>query len=288
MPTARYPVLLCRDLAGGFSAVAIDDGSVGFGPTPRDATADLREFLRWKHRKTPELRGPDFHEPELRWFAVNVRPEYRATTGFTRPSRASRCASRAWSAPATAASPRPTCRCWASASTTPTARTCSNSSSGTCCRSSKGTRPRNSGRTCRRRSVTLAEVVVPVPREAANAQHLAPPPPTLARVAEPVGDRAVRKGYARAWGREAEIAALVRKLHHEKANVLLVGDSGVGKTTLMVDAVKEAEKLAAEADPARGQTAAAILAHLRRPARCRDEVPRAVGGARRGNHRGAG
>src|SRR5258708_39769200 len=74
------------------------------------------------------------------------------------------------------------------------------------------------------------------------------PPPTLAKVAEPVGDRAVRKGYARAWGREAELTALVRKLHHEKANVLLVGESGVGKTTLMVDAVKEAEKLAVAED----------------------------------------
>ena len=56
---------------------------------------------------------------------------------------------------------------------------------------------------------------------------------------------------ARAWGREAELAALVRKLHHEKANVLLVGESGVGKTTLMVDAVKEAEKLALAEDEER-------------------------------------
>jgi ATP-dependent Clp protease ATP-binding subunit ClpC len=65
----------------------------------------------------------------------------------------------------------------------------------------------------------------------------------LAKVAEPVGDRAVRKGFARAWGRENELSGLVNKLHHEKANVLLVGDAGVGKTTLIVDAVKEAEKL---------------------------------------------
>src|SRR4029079_5178513 len=44
-----------------------------------------------------------------------------------------------------------------------------------------------------------------------------------------------------------EVAMLVQKLHREKANVLLVGEPGVGKTTLMVDAVKEAERLAAAA-----------------------------------------
>ncbi len=94
--------------------------------------------------------------------------------------------------------------------------------------------------------------MVPVPKDGAGSQLAVAPPPTLAKVAEPVGDRAVRKGYARAWGRETELVALVRKLHHEKANVLLVGESGVGKTTLMVDAVKEAEKLAlAEEDAAR-------------------------------------
>src|SRR5207302_5950664 len=97
-------------------------------------------------------------------------------------------------------------------------------------------------------SAELVDVALPIPRGAANRQPTAPPPPTLARVAEPVGDRAVRKGYARAWGREQELAALVAKLHREKANVLLVGEPGVGKTTLMVDAVKEAERLATEED----------------------------------------
>src|SRR5262249_5730186 len=33
-----------------------------------------------------------------------------------------------------------------------------------------------------------------------------------------------------------------KKLHDEKVSVLLVGDAGVGKSTLLVDAVKEAEK----------------------------------------------
>src|SRR5262249_55590055 len=35
---------------------------------------------------------------------------------------------------------------------------------------------------------------------------------------------------------------LIRKLHQEKANVLLVGEPGVGKTTVLVEAVREVER----------------------------------------------
>src|SRR5215475_8328805 len=78
MPTHRYPVLVCRDPAGGYSAIAVDHGAVGFGASAADARNDLREYLRWSHKKTPWARGPDFHDPELRWFTVAVWPEYRA------------------------------------------------------------------------------------------------------------------------------------------------------------------------------------------------------------------
>ncbi|MDB5307397.1 MAG: ATP-dependent Clp protease ATP-binding subunit, partial [Gemmataceae bacterium] len=53
MPTYRYPVLVCRDPAGGYSAVAVDGGAVGFGASAVDARNDLREFLRWSHKKSP-------------------------------------------------------------------------------------------------------------------------------------------------------------------------------------------------------------------------------------------
>src|SRR5262249_31986037 len=73
MPTHRYPVLVCRDPAGGYSAIAVDDGTVGFGESAVDARNDLRTYLRWRHKKSPWLAGPDFLDPELRWFTVTVR-----------------------------------------------------------------------------------------------------------------------------------------------------------------------------------------------------------------------
>ncbi len=249
MPTVRYHVLLCRDAAGGYSALALDGGPTGFGASLPDARDDLKEYLRWAYRKDPDLAVPDFTDPELRWFTVTVRPEYQGTNKRLYPSDAE-------------VSVRVPCvvgtrRSGQFAAELPllgisfdypgrmelqklVERYVS--------QKLEGLTPEQLASYLPPVHAELLELAIPVPKEPPGALDLIPPPPTLAKVAEPVGDRAVRKGYARAWGREAELAALVRKLHHEKANVLLVGESGVGKTTLMVDAVKEAEKLSLAED----------------------------------------
>src|SRR5262245_59279827 len=248
MPTARYPVLLCRDLAGGCSAIAVDDGTAGFGPTPADARTDLREFLRWRHKKDLRGRGPDFLEPELRWFAVSVRPEHRANNRMY-PSE-SAVEVRVPVVVGTRDSGQPTADLplLGIRFDYPNRTHLPQLVERYVLQKLEGLTPQELGAYLPPVEVELTEVVVPVPREASQAQSFAPPPRTLARVAESVGDRAVRKGFARAWGREGEVAALVHKLHREKANVLLVGEAGVGKTTLIVDAVKEAERLAGEED----------------------------------------
>ncbi len=254
MPTYRYPVLICRDPAGGFSAIAVDEGTVGFGATVADARNDLRDYLRWLHRKVPYTPKPDFHDPELRWFRVAVRPEYRTKT------RLYPCEN-----DTTLAVP---CVVGTRGSGQPTADLPlvgirfdypNRSELGDLVRryalqKLEGITPAELARFLHPADVELIEIAVAVPRGDANSQFMLPSPRTLSRVAEPVGDRAVRKGYARAWGREAELAALAKKLHREKANVLLVGEPGVGKTTLMVDAVKEAEKRFQEVDKANGET----------------------------------
>ena len=256
MPTARYPVLICRDLAGGCSAVAIDDGTVGFGATPATAREDLREYLRWLHKKLAHANGPDFLDAELRWFTVSVRPEYKGKNRVhpvetSVEIRVPVVVGTRESGQNTADLPLLGFRF-----DYPNRTHLPQLVERYVLQRLEGMTPEQLGAYLPPAEVELIEVVVPVPREFSNPQNIAPPPPALARVAEPVGDRAVRKGYARAWGREAEIVSLVAKLHREKANVLLVGESGVGKTTLMVDAVKEAEKLAeadAEKSPGRKQ-----------------------------------
>ena len=248
MPTARYPVLLCRDRAGGWSAIAVDDGAVGFAATSTDARTELRDYLRWRYKKTPDAPRPDFRDAELRWFTLTVRPEYR-TKSRMYPSEVP-VVVRVPVVVGTRASGQPTADVplldlrFDYPNRTQLPQLVERYVS----QKLEGLTPEELGGYLPPAEVELEEIVVSIPREAVNTRLFAPPPPALARVAEPVGDRAVRKGFARAWSREAEVRSLVHKLHWEKASVLLVGESGVGKTTLMVDAVKEAERLVAERD----------------------------------------
>jgi ATP-dependent Clp protease ATP-binding subunit ClpC len=248
MPTVRYHALLCRDAAGGYSAVALDLGTTGFGASANDARDDLKEYLRWVHRKNHWMALPDFTEPELRWFTVPVRPEYKGNNRLY-PSD-------------TEVPVRVPCVVGVRKSGQfsadlpllgihfdyPSRMELQKLVERYVSQKLEGMTPEQLAAFLPPPHAELIELAIPVPKEPPGTLNTIPPPPALAKVAEPVGDRATRKGYARAWGREPALVALVQKLHHEKANVLLVGESGVGKTTLMVDAVKEAEKLALEED----------------------------------------
>jgi ATP-dependent Clp protease ATP-binding subunit ClpC len=78
--------------------------------------------------------------------------------------------------------------------------------------------------------------------------------PALSLVAEPLGDRAARRQLGAAWEREALVAEAVRKLHHERGNLLLVGEPGVGKTTVLAEAVQAVERLHADNIRRQGDT----------------------------------
>jgi ATP-dependent Clp protease ATP-binding subunit ClpC len=243
MPTARYPVLYCRDHAGGYSAIAVDNGTVGFGATIRDAGTDLREFLRRLHRKTAGLLGPDFLEPELRWFSVHVRSEYKGKDRVHPVESVVEV--RVPVVVGTRRSGQPTADLplLGIRFDYPSRTHLQQLVERYVLQQLEGLTPAELGAFLPPVEVQLAEIVVPIPRVFSNPEFHAKPPQALSQVAEPIGDRAVRKIFAGAWGRETEVAALVHILHREKANVLLVGEPGVGKTTLMVNAVKEVEKL---------------------------------------------
>jgi ATP-dependent Clp protease ATP-binding subunit ClpC len=253
VPTHRYPVLVVRDPAGAFTAVAVEAADLaGFGPTAAAARDDLRDYLEWVHRTKPRLPGPDFLDPELHTFKVVVRPEYRTeeriypsdepvTVRVPCVTGVQGSGQRLASLPLLGirftyhepASLRGLVQRYA-------------------LQKLEGLTPQELARHLPPPQIELADVIARVPRK-----ETAEPPPgaphTLGRVAEPLGERAVRKQFARAWERDAEVALLVRKLHREKANVLLVGEPGVGKTTLLVEAVREVENRLADEAKAEGQ-----------------------------------
>ena len=211
MPTHRYPVLVVRDPAGAYTAVAVETADLaGFGITSGAARDDLRAYLEWAHRRKPWLAAPDFLDPELHTFKVAVRPEYRTEQ-------------RIYPADQTVAVRVP-CVTGVQASGQRLAalpllglrfayhenQALKGLVQRYALQKLEGLTPAELARHLALPQVELAEVVVGSTREAEHGLQTEPAR-TLGRVAEPLGERAVRKQFARAWEREAETALLVRK-----------------------------------------------------------------------------
>ena len=82
----------------------------------------------------------------------------------------------------------------------------------------------------------LMVVKIPEKRKASRPEIQAS---QLQQVADPIGDRTLRRQFGQAWEREAELAELTPLLLSRRQNILLVGESGVGKTTLLATAIRQ-------------------------------------------------
>ena len=89
--------------------------------------------------------------------------------------------------------------------------------------------------------IHLQELAVVVVDSKAKKRGAPPPPKQLCPCASPIGDNATRRGLSRAWERDGEIEQLRAILADTRSNVLLVGERGVGKTSVLVDAVRKVE-----------------------------------------------
>ena len=78
-------------------------------------------------------------------------------------------------------------------------------------------------------------------------------PPLLRTLADPVGGRQARSLLGKAWQREDSVDELTRRLHQPYTNVLLVGEAGAGKSAVLVNAVRNVERLAGERRKAAGE-----------------------------------
>ena len=243
----RFPVLVWEDWAGTFSARLVDDEEnpgaflAGFGATARDVLAQLKEYLLWAFEHEPWRTAADFHDPRLIELRVEVRPEYQLR-GRVYPcdeSIALRVAAvygRQESGMLVCALPMLGLQFYYYES---------NSLRGLVTayvqEALKGHTPQQLSRYLFPKRVWLEEIAVPGGRRPAvtlNSVDL----PNLKFVADPLDSDQMRRGFSRAYGREHQVNQLAQLLMRERANVLLVGEVGVGKTSILVDAVREVER----------------------------------------------
>ena len=247
MPVYSVPIVLCQDFEGFFTAIPVEIGlgeghGAAFDESPADALRQVKSYYTWFYKNHPDSAAPDFHDPVLTRLRIEVRPEY------TEGDRAYPCEETiALSVPCV----QGRTHAGLHVCSLPTLSMCfhlyaaSNLQQIALQRMAQklsGSTPRELARLLASKDVQLDMVRVSIPRSTRSGPRFAPSIPTLHRIAQPLGQSSFRKRFSAAWQRGTELTDLVQRLTEEKANVVLVGEHGVGKSTLLVNAVREIER----------------------------------------------
>jgi ATP-dependent Clp protease ATP-binding subunit ClpC len=256
MPAHRFAILQFQDAAGGHTAMLVEDNGdiAAFGATAAEARDRLRDYLERTYRNAPWYPAPDFEEPELGLQRVDVRAEYASrdrpypcaetialrvavVTGHTRAGLL------------IAALPTLGIRFnyYGKEDLKPlVAQYVANHF--------RAQTPGQIARYMLPAAIDLDDIVIQVPRDTRERKEEAELE-ELAAVADPLGARGSRGRYPRAWEREEIVNQLIQSIRKETAPILLVGESGVGKTTILADAARRIERAGDLVDSPAGQRA---------------------------------
>jgi len=243
MPTYHFPVLVWEDHSGYFTARLVEeiDAPAGFGETASEALYQLKEFLDWSFQKYPWRSTPDFNDPKLILLRLEIRPEYQVgdrifpcdeTILLRTPCVHGRNSNSQYmcSLPMLGVTffyhdpnkLRDLATHYAQERL-------------------RGMSPAGLSRFLRPREARIEEITLIVSGKETN-QTDSSTLDVLESVAEPLGDKRLSRRFARAWEREREVAEIVRRIGQERANLIIVAESGAGKSSALVEAVRQIER----------------------------------------------
>ena len=245
----RFPVLVWEDFSGSYTGRLVDDEEdadvqqlAAVGSNVREILRDLKEYLLWSFDKEPLRSTPDFHDPQLLELRVDVRPEYNVK-GRVYPCdesislRVVCVHGRQESGMLVCALPMLDIQFYYY-----DAKALRSLVTVYVQDSLKSHTPRQLSRYLPPKSVRLEEVVVPEKRRRTTTTPGLPELVHLRVVADAMGSDAMHRSFSRPHTRERQVNELAQLLGRERANVLLVGDTGVGKTSVLVEAVRQVER----------------------------------------------
>lgn len=238
MSTVKYPIVWWQDIAGNFS-VATMGGIVGVSVDAdlNKAKLALEKYLIWAHKQEPWVEPPDLSNLQTGWLDVSLRGQdtakhERFPSEHTTPFRCHY----AWGQ-----RPDKSLRC-----VLPKLGLHFNCQQDRLLRElvEESVREAFSGRSLSSiiQGVSYSELETGwlhfrLPTAAQSVTN-EPSQSSLRTVAVPLGVRVGNKDFGTAWERKAEVTQVASLLDDRQRNLLLVGPSGVGKTTILVDAVR--------------------------------------------------
>jgi len=247
MATLHFPVLIWPDAAGGHTAALVGDSenAAAHAGTIKEALQNLKELLEWRMENQPWTVESDLAQPELLEIKVEVLPQY------VERKRVIPCPETTWiKVPCVSGVQENGLRVCAVPHlglrfNYQDAAGLKGLAAHYIKEALQGLSPLQLAGRLPPRGCHLDEVVM---RDSTQRERRVPPADrpelkALFAIADPLLHELGRKRPASAaYGRESLSIILARKLGQEKANVLLVGETGVGKSTLLLDAVKRFER----------------------------------------------
>ncbi len=260
MPTYRYPILIWQHSGGGCTGCLVEDPNdiATVGITGADVAGQIKELLQWRMKRGQALSRPNFNEPKLVWLMADVRPEYKTedrvfslkqTITLRVPSVLGRDRSQLYLCSMPTIGVRFTYDDEADLQGLAPHYIQA---------AMKGKSPRELSRYLPPADVHLDDATVHIP-SGASEREVPPDLDPLPLIAEPLGSRGTRRRLSRPWQRNAQVARLVDILGRSRSSVLLLGENGSGRTTVLAEAARKLERDGLESD----DPDAANTAHVR-------------------------
>lgn len=273
MATFSYPILISEDFNGFFTAQVIGlaysfTEAKAFSDNRAAAIAEVREFLQWFHQKEWWLEPPTFNGAALLEFRVEARPEYEIKPASDQRLQSILAGRRQKDPRRTKVTIsdeiplRVACVYWRDEAGNLTAflpflDTTFAFDSPEKLRGLVELKSREilKGKTAAQlapflppKEIALETVSFNISARKRGETVSVKQTPNLAAVAEPLGadEKSAPVKPRRALERDNEIIELTQKLGKERASVILLGESGVGKTTVLREAVRRIESALAD------------------------------------------
>lgn len=264
MATFKIPILTWQDFGGNYTSQAITGGEEFFAPVAFAEKKDLaisqvKEYLQWNFEREYWREPIIFEELSLLEFRVDIRPEYEVKPEDDEYAKKQKKRKR-----------EPKRRVFTSEETVPIRVPCVfwKTENGNYSASLplleiefffnreselknlvtlkvqealRSSTPLSLSKFLPNKELWLEEISVHVSRKEKKVENFKATP-NLISIAEPLGAKDFTKKVSKAYEREKEVADLVKRLTKERANIIILGENGIGKTTVLTEAVKEIEK----------------------------------------------
>ncbi len=240
----RFPVCYWRDHQNLITAIVLDphfcEEATAVATSKVACTRQLKQFLKWRYTKFPWTPEPEMKDLKQKSFKVSVRPEYQLgdktyPSAKTLPLKVTCVYGFLEDKSLKVAIPRLkiTFYCQDEKHLKELVVHYVRSTL-------KGCTPAQLARFLPAVDIEFDDVVVRVPfKERGFVEQSYG---VLETIGDPLGSTTVRKSVSKPYGRELTVGRLVGAVDTSKTNIILLGEAGSGKTSAIVEAVRQIER----------------------------------------------